>query len=131
MNNPSTVVTLLDHTLFRAVVDSATDGIIVTDHTGTIRFVNPAAGRMFGYNPQELLGFDAGILLAEPGCKEPRTFIGPSRDRVWERQTGKPRKLEARRKDGSGFPIHLTVTQIHEGDLHLFAGIVHDLSLLC
>ncbi|MEN8108221.1 MAG: PAS domain S-box protein [Pseudomonadota bacterium] len=129
MTSQSAVATSLDHTLFRAVVDSATDGIIVTDHAGTIRLMNPAAGLMFGYDPQELLGFDAGMLLAEPGRNEPRTFIGPSRDRVWERLTGKPRELEARRKDGSGFPIHLTVTPIHEGDLHLFAGIVHDLSV--
>ena len=127
MNSPSTVATLLDQTLFHAVVDSAADGIIVTDHAGTIRFVNPAAGRMFGYDPHELPGCDVGMLLAEPGRNESGTFIEPSRDRAGERLFGKSRVLEARRKDGSGFPIHLAVTQIHEGDLHLFAGIVHDL----
>ena len=121
MNSPSKVVALLDHALFRAVVDSATDGIIVTDHDGTMRFVNPAAGSMFGYDPQELLGCDIGVLLAEPG-----NFTGPPSDRAGERLTGKPRELEARRKDGSNFPVQLTVTQIHEGGLHLFAGIVHD-----
>lgn len=125
MNSPFTVATLLDQTLFHAVVDSAADGIIVTDHAGTIRFVNPAAGRMFGYDPHELPGCDVGMLLAEPGRNESGTFIEPSRDRAGERLFGKPRVLEARRKDGSGFPIHLAVTQIHEGDLHLFAGIVH------
>ena len=128
MNSPSTVVTLLDQALFRAVVDSATDGIIVTDPDGTVRFVNPAAGSMFGYDPQELLGCDVGMLLAEPGRGESGTFTGPSRDRAGESLTGKPRELEARRKDGSSFPIRLTVTQIHEGDLHLFSGIVHDLN---
>ena len=129
MTSQSAVTTLLDHALFRAVVDGVSDGIIVTDHAGTIRFMNSAAVHMFGYDPQELPGCDAGMLLTEYGRNEFKTYIGSSRDRAGARLAGKPRELEARRKDGSGFPIHLSVTQIHEGDLHLFAGIVHDLSV--
>ena len=100
MTSQFAVATLPDPAVFLAVVDGVTDGIILTDHTETIRFVNPAVARMFGYAPQELLGRDARTLLAEPGRTAPRAFIASSSDSREQRLSARPRDLQARRKDG-------------------------------
>ncbi len=129
MTSQFAVATLPDPAVFLAVVDGVTDGIILTDHTETIRFVNPAVARMFGYAPQELLARDAIPLLAEPGRTAPRAFIASSSDSREQRLSARPRDLQARRKDGSGFPIRVAVTELCEGDARMFAGFVQDLSI--
>src|SRR5271170_2980875 len=56
--------------LYRAVVGTAVDAIVVIDHTGTIRSVNQATERLFGYAPGELVGHNVNTLMPEPYARE-------------------------------------------------------------
>ena len=62
---PSTATDLLREAdkWTRAIVESAVDGIITIDETGTIEYINPAAERMFGYAPHEVLGRNVSVLM--------------------------------------------------------------------
>ena len=52
--------------LLRAVVDTAVDGIIFIDATGTVTMFNPACERMFGYPAAEIIGHNIKRLMPEP-----------------------------------------------------------------
>jgi diguanylate cyclase (GGDEF)-like protein len=97
---------------FRGVVDSASDGIVVTDTYGRIIYANPAAQASFGYAIDELTGRAIGELLPFLiGAPESRSGTGL-------------------RKDGTAFPSALSVTTYQDAPGHrLHAYLVCDLSL--
>jgi len=118
-----------DSALFQDIVESEVDGVVVTDQTETVRFINSAVEHMFGHRGQDVLGHNAGMLLAAPLCDQPGAFLGRAAVETGSQTTGELRDLEGRHKDGRRFPIQLAVTQIRGGEQCLFAGIVHDLSI--
>ena len=106
--------------LTQALLESATEGIILIDSAGRITLVNRAAERMFGYARAELLGQPLEILLPErtrPGHVGHRTgyFAGP---RV--RPMGIGLDLSGRRKDGAEFPVEISLSYV-ETDAGLLA----------
>ena len=56
--------------LYRAVVDTAVDAIVVIDRDGAIRSVNQATERMFGYAPGEMVGHNVNMLMPQPYAGE-------------------------------------------------------------
>jgi len=65
----------LADTLYRAIVDTAVDAIIVIDRNGAIRSVNQATERLFGYAAEELIGHDVKLLMPEPYAGEHDTYL--------------------------------------------------------
>lgn len=63
---PSPQQNLDDQARLKAIIDTAIDGIITIDQRGTIETVNPAAARIFGYEPAEIIGQNIKILMPEP-----------------------------------------------------------------
>jgi PAS domain S-box-containing protein len=81
---------------------------------------------MFGYSAAELLGQNIKLLMPEPYCDEHDGYIARYHETGQERILNAPRELVALRKDGSIFPIDLSVTQVdHSG---FFTGIIRDIS---
>ena len=97
---------------FRLVVESAPNGIIMVDDTGTIALVNTELERQFGYRRSELLGHSIEILLPEPV----RTGHAVWRSEFFEapetRPMGAGRELHGLRKDGTTFPVEVGLTPI-------------------
>ena len=92
---------------FSFIVESVPNGIVMADETGRIIFVNSSAGRMFGYEPSELVGRSIEVLvpvrLRQTHVHFRDSFIAsPS-----ARPMGKGRDLYALRKDGSEFPVEI------------------------
>jgi PAS domain S-box-containing protein len=113
---------------WRAVVDSAVDGILVIDAEGRIETFNPAAERLFGYTAQEMLSRSVDMLMPAPYRDEHETFLArylPT-GRITVIDSG--REVQGRRKDGSTFPLHLSVGQITIQGERKFTAILHDLS---
>ncbi len=118
----------LNSALLRAMVMTAVDGIIAIDPHGVMRMVNPAAERLFGYTAAEMLGRNITMLMPEPYCSEHGDYLQRYLDTGLRRIIGIGREVQGRRKNGSVFPMYLSVADVrHEGEI-LFAGIVHDLS---
>lgn len=101
--------------MLQALITAAADGIVVTDAEGHIRVFNPACERLFGYAPDEVIGKHVAVLIPSP--------YGEGDDR---RSTS--RETLARRKDGSTFPIFLSIGQGKAGGADVTVGIVHDLT---
>ncbi len=109
-----------------AILNTAVDAIITIDWQGTIKSVNPATERMFGYRKDEIIGCNVKILMPAPYRDEHDEYIARYLKTHEPHIIGIGREVTARRKDGSVFPAHLAVSEID--DLQLFAGIVRDLT---
>jgi PAS domain S-box-containing protein len=113
---------------WRAVIESAVDGIIVIDVHGRIEAFNPAAERLFGLTESEVLGRNVNMLMPSPYKEEHDTYISRYLATGRPKIIGIGREVTGLRKDGTTFPLHLSVGQVTIAGERKFTGIVHDLS---
>jgi PAS domain S-box-containing protein len=112
----------------RAVFDSAVDAIVVIDDCGLISSVNPATERLFGYPASEMIGQNVKMLMPEPYVDEHDGYLRRYLDTGERKIIGIGREVRARHKDGSTFPMHLSVSEYEIGGKRYFAGVLHDLT---
>jgi PAS domain S-box-containing protein len=110
----------------QAIFNSAKDGIITINRSGSIESLNPAAARMFGYEPEELARRDVGVLFeVAPDVGAIETFL----ERLQRRRGGEIGRIQefwGRRKDGSTFPTDVAVSPVPLADGLRFVAIVRD-----
>jgi PAS domain S-box-containing protein len=111
-----------------SIVETAVDGIITIDESGLTESFNPAAERMFGYSADEVIGQNVSILLPAPYRNEHNGYLRRYLVTGEKRIVGSGREVTGRRKDGSTFPMRLSVGEFWLGDQRRFTGIVHDLT---
>ena len=111
-----------------AIFDSAKDGIIVLNQSGSIESLNPAAARLYGYSPEELVRRDVGILFEiAPDRGQIETFL----KRMQRRRRGDPGSVQeiwGKRRDGSTFPGDVAVSPVHLADGVKYVAIVRDMT---
>jgi PAS domain S-box-containing protein len=113
---------------WRAVVDSAVDGIIVIDAHGRIEAFNHAAERLFLYTAQEVHSQNVNMLMPSPYHEEHDTYLARYLATGRAKIIGVGREVQGRRKDGTTFPLHLSVGEMTIQGERRFTGIVHDLT---
>ena len=113
---------------FRSVVQSASDAIILMDETGKVIFWNKGAETIFGYKEDEVTETRLESLIPEPYRENHRA--GLDRFRVTGRSSlvGNTTELEAIRKDGTIFPIELSLASWQNNEGTYFTGIVRDIT---
>jgi two-component system, LuxR family, sensor kinase FixL len=114
------------HEHLKAVWHSAFDAIITIDRNGLITTSNRTAEKMFGYSAEELIGQNVKMLMPKPYRDEHDGYIERYHKSGQPRILNTPRELVAQRKDGSTFPIDLSVTQV--AATGYFTGIIRDIS---
>ncbi len=113
---------------FRALFESAPDAIVVTDETGEILLINGQTESLFGYRREELLGQPVEILVPE-GMR--RTHVDRRMDfaaRPRVRPMGEGLALRARRKDGSEFPVEISLSPIRASEGLQVLSTIRDIS---
>lgn len=114
--------------MLEAILQSAVGAIITIDTKGTIQTVNPATERLFGYPAAEMIGQNVKMLMPEPHRSHHDGYMAHHMETGERKIIGIGREVEGRRKDGTLFPMHLSVSAFEVQGSHFFAGIVHDLS---
>ena len=112
----------------RTVLDSVVDGIIVINEQGIIESFNPAAARIFGYQPEEVLGHNVSLLMPEPKRSAHDGYLQHYLKTKQARIIGIGQEVVGQRKDGGTFPMDLAVSAMQSGGQHKFVGIVRDIS---
>jgi two-component system sensor kinase FixL len=112
----------------RAVLETAVEGIIVIDKAGSIESANPAAEQMFGYSAAELVGNNVNLLMPSPHREAHNDYLSNYLRTGERRIIGIGREVVGQRKDGSMFPMYLSVAEmLLDGEPH-FTGVVRDLT---
>ena len=115
-------------TLYRAIVGTAADAIVVIDGGGTIRSVNDATVRLFGYAAAELIGRNVKILMPQPYASEHDTYLANYLRTGQKKIIGIGREVIGRRENGSIFPMDLSVGEALDGGEPIFVGIIRDIT---
>ncbi|MFS2010355.1 putative bifunctional diguanylate cyclase/phosphodiesterase [Azospirillum sp. CT11-132] len=110
------------------LLDAAVDGIIVSDRSGIIRSINRACCRLFGYEDGELVGRNMSILMPPPFSRDHGRYVDTYMRTDRPKIIGIGRETLGQRKDGTVFPIHLSVGQARLGEDVTFVGIIRDIS---
>lgn len=113
---------------FRALAESAPDAIVTGDHAERIAYVNPAAARMFGYTPEEMIGQPIRLLMPERMRGRHHDgyarFVGTGVGRL----VGSTVEVPAVRADGEEFPIELSLGATGSGAGRTLTAVIRDLS---
>lgn len=112
---------------WRALIESAVDAIVVIDGCGVIEEFNPSAERMFGYEEAEVIGRNVSLLMPSPYREEHDSYLERYHATKEPHIIGIGREVSGRHRDGTIFPIHLSVGEAQLAGARKFTGIIHDL----
>ncbi|MGQ0533078.1 MAG: PAS domain S-box protein [Caulobacteraceae bacterium] len=112
----------------RAVVETAVDGVILINSRAQVLMFNPACQRLFGYDANEVIGQNVRMLMPAPYRNEHDSYIAAYRETGSAKIIGIGREVTGLRRDGSTFPIDLSVGEAKQEGESIFVGIIHDLT---
>jgi PAS domain S-box-containing protein len=107
------------------ILKSIADGVIVIDSTGRVGTCNPAAARMFGYSPEEIIGRNVAMLMPEPHAGEHAGYMKTYAETGTGKIVGRGvREVMGRRKDGVEFPVDISIGEMDIGGNKVFIGTI-------
>jgi two-component system sensor kinase FixL len=112
----------------QSILDTVPDAMIVIDDHGVMRSFSAAAERLFGWREAEVLGSNVSMLMPEPYRGDHDGYLHRYLSTGERRIIGIGRVVVGQRKDGSTFPMELSVGEARAGRDRFFTGFVRDLS---
>jgi two-component system sensor kinase FixL len=112
----------------QSILQTVSDAMIVIDENGVMQSFSNAAERLFGFNASEAIGQSISILMPEPDRSRHDGYLGRYKATGERHIIGVGRVVTARRKDGSTFPMHLSVGEMRSGYGRHFTGFMRDLT---
>lgn len=112
----------------RAILDTMLDGLITINEAGLIDSFNTAAERIFGYAADEVLGQNVKLLMPSPHREKHDEYIRNYQATGVARIIGIGREVEGQRKDGSLFPMELSIAEVSRGGRSMYVGTVRDIT---
>jgi PAS domain S-box-containing protein len=114
---------------FREIFQSMTEGIVVVDKDGKILVGNPIAEEMFGYTKEELNGMQLENLLPQRFRNKHLSFRSDFNSRPAPRRMGTGRDLAALKKNGTEFPVEISLSYSQTGGNFIAIAFITDISL--
>jgi two-component system sensor kinase FixL len=115
-------------THLRSILQTIPDAMIVIDGHGVIQLFSTAAERLFGWSEQEAIGHNVSILMPEPDRSRHDSYIARYRTTQDPHIIGIGRIVTGKRRDGTTFPMHLSIGEMQSGGEPYFTGFVRDLT---
>ncbi|BCS55885.1 PAS domain S-box protein [Geobacter sp. SVR] len=112
----------------RTILDTVIDSIITIDDSGIISMLNPAAVKLFGYHPEELIGRNVSMLMPEPFRSEHDGYLKRYAETGHAHIINIGREAVGVRKDGTTFPLDLAVNEYFIAGRRYYTGVVRDIT---
>jgi two-component system sensor kinase FixL len=112
----------------QSILDTVPDAMIVIDEHGVVQSFSKAAERMFGYGAGEIIGQNVRKLMPAPYRENHDSYLEHYRRTGERRIIGVGRVVVGERKDGSTFPIELSVGEVRSSNRRFFTGFIRDLT---
>jgi methyl-accepting chemotaxis protein len=113
---------------FNDILEGCLDGVVVIDAHGIISFFNSSAEKMWGYTRDEVAGKNVKMLMPHAHAEKHDQYLHHYTETHHAKIIGIGREEMAIRKDGSAFPIHLTVSEAKSAKGSVFTGFVRDIT---
>ena len=112
----------------QAMLDTVPDGIVIIDDRGRIKTFNPACERLFGWTAAEVIGSNVKMLMPSPYQEEHDGYLERYHRTGERRIIGIGRQVTGLRKDGSCFPMDLSIGEASQDGAPVYIGIIRDLT---
>jgi len=112
----------------QSILDTVPDAMIVIDERGAMQSFSTAAVRQFGWEPGEVIGKNVSMLMPDPYRTQHDGYLARYMTTGERRIIGIGRVVVGERKDGSTFPMELSVGEMISGKQRFFTGFVRDLT---
>ena len=112
----------------RSILETVPDAMVVIDEQARIKSFSAAAVRQFGYAEEEVTGRNVSLLMPEPYRTQHDTYMARYLTTGERRIIGIGRVVVGQRKDGSTFPMELSVGEMRSGGARYFTGFIRDLT---
>ncbi|MDN3274234.1 sensor protein FixL [Frankia sp. RB7] len=112
----------------RSILRTIPDAMIVIDGRGIMQLFSTAAERLFGLSEQEAIGRNVSILMPKPDRIRHESYIARYRSTNDPHIIGIGRIVTGKRRDGTTFPMHLSIGEMQSGGEPYFTGFVRDLT---
>lgn len=126
---------LIERRILNSVLETVADGIINITPVGVIVRFNSAAEAMFGtsclivgYKAEEVIGTNITNLMPNRYAENHHTYLNNYLTTGIKKVIGTGRRVSGLKKDGTEFPLHLSISELKDDDEHLFTGIARDLT---
>ena len=111
-----------------SVISTAPDAIITINERGIIQSFSNAAEALFGYAAGEVIGRNVSMLMPRPHREKHDGYLSRYRRTGEKRIIGIGREVEGQRKDGTVFPMELSVGEVQLGASRIFTGFIRDIT---
>jgi PAS domain S-box-containing protein len=136
MGNPSRILEInrditerkAQENKFRNLLESAPDGMVIVNRAGQIQLVNAQTERLFGYSRKEMIGEPIEMLVPERFHARHAGHRAEYADAPNARPMGAGLGLYGRRKDGTEFPVEISLSPIETGEGVLISGAIRDIT---
>jgi len=112
----------------RSIMRTVPDAMIIIDERGLIRALSTTAERLFGYTADEVTGKNIKLFMPSPHREQHDGYLERYHATGERHIIGIGRIVVGQRKDGTTFPMHLTIGEMRTGDKHYFTGFIRDLT---
>lgn len=113
----------------RTILETAVEGIITIDERGIVESFNLAAERIFGFKAAEVIGKNVSVLMPSPHHEQHDSYLANYRHTGHAKIIGIGREVAGRRKDGTVFPMDLSVSEVRLAKRRLFTGFIRDITV--
>lgn len=112
----------------QSILATVPDAMVVIDEHGIIQSFSKAAVRQFGWAPDEVVGHNVSLLMPNPYRDAHNGYLGRYMATGERRIIGIGRVVVGERKDGTTFPMELSIGEMHSSDRRYFTGFIRDLT---
>jgi two-component system, LuxR family, sensor kinase FixL len=112
----------------QSILDTVPDAMIVIDERGNVQSFSTAAERLFGYKRADVIGRNVRMLMPSPHRDDHDGYLGRYKRTGERRIIGIGRVVVGERKDGSTFPLELSVGEMRTGEGRYFTGFIRDIT---